>query len=140
MRGIVLDTNILSELFRPDANGNVLVWMKSQNPENLFLTVFTVGEICIGAERLPVGRKRAALESWLESVVLPNFAGRILAFDLKAANVWARLSANDRKNGRPRPTVDAMIASIALAQDLVLATRNIRDFKDLDIPLANPFD
>jgi predicted nucleic acid-binding protein len=140
MSQFILDTNVLSEMFRSDPNENVLRWIKRHDPEHLFLTVFTVGEIRIGAEKLPPGRKRAALEAWLEVFVLPNFAGRILSFDIKAANVWARQAANDKKNGRPRPTVDAMIASIALSQDLNLVTRNVRDFEDLDVRLVNPFE
>ena len=135
----ILDTNVLSEMFRPDPNEHVLRWIKRHDPEHLFLTVFTVGEIRMGAEKLPPGRKHTSLEAWLDDFVLPNFAGRILPFDVKAANVWARLAANDKKNGRPRPTVDAMIASIALSQDFSLVTRNVRDFEDLDMRLANPF-
>jgi toxin FitB len=140
MSQFILDTNVLSEMFRPEPNENVLRWIKRHDPEQLFLTVFTVGEIRIGAEKLPPGKKRTALEAWLDDFVLPNFTGRILTFDVNAVNAWARMVANDKKNGRPRPTIDAMIASVALSQDLSLATRNTRDFDDLDMRLTNPFE
>lgn len=135
----ILDTNILSETFRPDGNENVLRWLKRCSPEDLYLTAFTIGEIRMGAERLPDGKKRAALENWLENIVLPSFAGRVLAFDAVAAHAWARISANDKRTGRPRPTIDAMIAALAVAHGMSLVTRNVRDFEDLDIRLINPF-
>lgn len=139
MARFILDTNVLSELFRPEPNAGVSRWVAAQDPQALFLTVFTIGEIRIGVQKLSPGRKRAALEAWLEEAVLPNFAGRILVFDGNAATIWASLVASDTKNGRPRPTIDAMITAIALSHGMDLVTRNVRDFADCDVRLVNPF-
>ena len=97
MSDFLLDTNILSEIYRPDANEKVLRWIERQDPENLFLTVFAIAETRIGVEKLPSGKKRAEHQAWLEDYVLNNFEGRIIPFDLKAADIWANLTANDRK-------------------------------------------
>jgi len=140
MPDIILDTNVLSEIFRPDPNELVLDWLARQDPQNLYLTALSIAEIYAGVENLQAGKKRSALADWLDDYVLPNFEGRILAFDLKTAPVWGRLIAASKKQGRPRPTIDTMIASIALAHGLALATRNTKDFEGLSLKLINPFE
>ena len=140
MSAIILDTNVLSELFRPDPSELVLKWIARHDPKNLYLTAITIAEIYAGMENLPAGKKRSALATWLDDYVLPNFEGRILSFDLKAAPIWGRLTANNKKQGRPRPAIDTMIASIALAHGLTLATRNTKDFGGLALKLINPFE
>lgn len=140
MTDIILDTNVLSELFRPDPSDLVLEWLARQDPQKLYLTVFSLAEIYAGIENLPAGKKRSALADWLDDYVLPNFEGRVLSFDPKAAALWGRLTASNKKQGRPRPTIDTMIAAVALAHGLALATRNTKDFEGLSLKLVNPFE
>ena len=140
MPDIILDTNVLSELFRPDPSELVLKWLTRHDPQSLYLTVFTLAEIYAGIDNLPAGKKGSSLASWLDDYVLPNFEGRILSFDIKAAPIWGRLTVNNKKQGHPRPAIDTMIASIALAHGLSLATRNTKDFEGLSLKLVNPFE
>lgn len=140
MPDIILDTNVLSEIFRPDPSELVLEWLARHDPQKLYLTAFTLAEIYAGIENLPAGKKRSALAAWLDDYVLPNFEYRVLSFDSKAALIWGRLTANNKKQGRTRPSIDTMIASIALAHGLSLATRNTKDFEGLALKLINPFE
>lgn len=140
MADILLDTNVLSELFRPDPNERLVKWFEKQEPQSLYLSVFVLAEIRAGIERLPQSEKRRTLEKWMNNFVRPNFEGRVLSFDPSAADVWGKLSAKEQKAGRPRPTIDLMIAAIAISQSLALATRNIKDFDGLGIILINPFE
>jgi len=135
----ILDTNILRELYVPVPHEKVISWLKRQEPENLYITTFNVAEIRYGIEQLPEGKKKSGIESWLENLLLPNFNGRVLTFDLKSAQAWGVITAQDKKNGRPRPSMDGLLASIAIAHDMVLVTRNIKDFSGLGIELVNPF-
>jgi predicted nucleic acid-binding protein len=135
----ILDTNILRELYMPVPHEKVIGWLKRQEPENLYITTFNVAEIRYGIEQLPEGKKKSGIESWLENLLLPNFNGRVLTFDLKSAQAWGVITAQDKKNGRPRPSMDGLLASIAIAHDMVLVTRNIKDFSGLGIELVNPF-
>jgi len=137
---ILIDTNVISELFKPNPDPAVLVWFEKQDPQALYLTTLTIAELRVGAELLPPGKKRATLGHWIDNDILSNFKDRLLSFDLNAAQRWAKLTAADKKKGRPRPTVDAMIAAIALAQDATLATRNTKDFAGLGLRVVDPFE
>jgi predicted nucleic acid-binding protein len=136
----VLDTNVVREFYVAAPNEKVIGWLKRQEPENLFITTLNVAEIRYGVERLPEGKKRTGLESWLDDLLLPNFNGRILAFELQSAKVWGAIMAKDKKDGRPRPYMDSLLAAVALAHSMHLVTRNIKDFSGLGVELVNPFD
>ena len=84
------------------------------------------------------GKKRDQLETWFWGSEGPQalFAGRILAFDEKAALHWADLIAEGTAKGRPRSVLDMIIAAIALANDCVVVTANEKDFAEL--PILNP--
>jgi hypothetical protein len=74
-----------------------------------------------------------------ERLEAETFAGRILPFDHRAAHCYAELRATRRSTGKPMSVMDAMIAAIALAHAMTLATRNVRDFEGLGVPLVDPF-
>jgi predicted nucleic acid-binding protein len=116
----------------------LVAWMAEQADEDLFISALTVAEIRRGILEKPAGKKRRELERWFSGPEGPQtlFAGRVLAFDEKAALVWARLMADGTAKGRPRSAMDMMIAAIAEANDCVVVTENEKHFAGLKI--VNP--
>jgi predicted nucleic acid-binding protein len=138
----LLDTNILSNLVKPQPSASLMDWMAAQPDEDLFISALTVAEIRRGILEKPRGKKRDALEAWFAGPEGPQalFAGRVLAFDDKAALIWARLMAEGKAAGRPRSALDMIIAAVAGANDCVVVTDNARDFVGLQIfnPMSAP--
>jgi len=134
----LLDTNVVSELRRPDrANPHVLRWASSVTEPAQFLSSITVFELEVGALTL---RRRDevqgdALWTWIRHRVLGHFAGRVLPFGLETSLICAPLHVPDR-----RPQREAMIAATALEHRLTVVTRNVRDFAAMGVPLFNPWD
>jgi predicted nucleic acid-binding protein len=133
----LLDTNVISELRVPKrADINVLAWASSQPVAAQFLSSITVLELELGVlqkERKDV-TQGAVLRAWLDGQVLPQFAGRVLAFDQSVALRCARLHVPD-----PRAERDAVIAATALVHGMTVVTRNTDDFKATGVPLLNPW-
>ena len=142
MTRYLLDTNILSNLVKPQPSASLMEWMAAQPDEDLFISALTVAEIRRGILEKPRGRKRDALEAWFAGPEGPPalFAGRVLAFDDQAALIWARLMAEGKAAGRPRSALDMIIAAVAGANDCVVVTDNERDFAGLQIfnPMSAP--
>lgn len=138
MTGYLLDTNIISNVIKPDPSLLLVAWMAQQEDEDLFIASMTLGEIRRGILQMPGGRKRARLEIWFSGKdgPLAFFAGRTLPFDADAAMVWAHLMADGRSRGRPRDAIDTMLAAIAQVGGLIVVTDNERDFEGL--PFLNP--
>jgi predicted nucleic acid-binding protein len=135
----LLDTNVLSELRKVKsgkANENVARWDGSVDKALLHISVISILELEIGV--IQVERKDkaqgAALRVWLETRVLPGFAGRILAIDTTIARRCAQLHVP-----RPHSERDAMIAATALVHGMAVVTRNVVDFKATGVPLVNPW-
>jgi predicted nucleic acid-binding protein len=136
---IVLDTNVISELMRPQPDQQVLAWANNLDPESAAITAMNEAEILHGLARLPDGRRKQALrESW-DALAAELFAGRVWAFTSEAAHWYGELVSHRERLARPIATADAVIAAIALAHDAPLATRNTSDFADLGLQLINPW-
>ncbi|MBL8379974.1 MAG: PIN domain-containing protein [Burkholderiales bacterium] len=135
MTRFLLDTNILSNLIKPAPSAALVEWMGQRQDESLFVASLTVAEIRRGLLELPAGKRRRELEAWFSGPEGPPrlFAGRILAFDEKAGDEWARLMADGSARGKPRSALDTMIAAIALANDCVVVTDNDRDFRGVEV-------
>ncbi|MBK5568952.1 PIN domain-containing protein [Ensifer sp. SSB1] len=133
MTRYLLDTNIISNIVKPAPSQFLIEWMAERRDEELFIASLTVAEIKRGIFEMPRGKKREALDTWFSGTEGPQalFAGRILAFDDKAALVWARLMAEGKIAGRPRNALDMIIAAVAGANDCMIATDNEKDFADL---------
>lgn len=136
---IVLDTNVVSELMRPVPNPAVLAWVDAQSDQDLWLCSVVVSELLYGLARLPVGARRAQLTLAFEAMLKEEFAGRVLAFDLSAAVVYADLVAARERDGQPVSMADAQIAATCLAHGAQLATRNVRHFEGLGVSFLNPW-
>jgi len=133
----LLDTNVISELRRPErASSHVTRWASSIDPQDLFLSAVSLMELEIGAG-LVLRRDKTQGEilwKWIGSQVKPIFSDRILPFGMRAAEICAGLHVPDR-----RPERDAMIAATALEFGLVMVTRNTADFEPLGVRVLNPW-
>jgi predicted nucleic acid-binding protein len=138
--GIILDTNVISEAKRALPATRVQKWFEAQRGDDLYLTSTVISELAQGIERLPAGKKRNDLERWLETLIADTFAGRIFVFDVEAALIYGRLVANAQAQGRTPKMADAQIAAIAWREGMAVATRNVADFRDLQVPLVNPWE
>jgi predicted nucleic acid-binding protein len=130
----LLDTNVVSELRRPRPNAAVLEWITGIPEEQLFLPAVAIGEIQAGIEitREQDATKAEELEAWLNQVMASY---EVLPMGADVFSVWARLM-----HRRSRVMIeDAMIAATAIVNNLIVATRNVRDFRDLGVELHNPF-
>ena len=134
----LLDTNVISELRRPDkADRNVVAWAGTMPAATFFLSAISILEIELGL--LLIARKDAAqgavLRAWIDDQILPRFEGRILAVDTAVAQRCARLHVPDRRAER-----DALIAATAMVHGLTVVTRNVADFEPIGVALLNPWE
>lgn len=136
---IILDTNIVSELMRQQPDQNVKQWISEQKPFHLAITTITIAEIQYGIQRLPKGKRQDELNQRFKAFIEEVFVGRIFSFDEEAANNYGFLYAECVSEGYNVDAVDMMIAAIVKQHDALLGTRNIKDFKQCDIKLVNPF-
>ena len=133
---VLLDTNVLSELIRPRPEPTVVAFLSDQ-PDPL-LSAITIHELTFGAERAPVMR-RARLLEWVEGV-RSQFSDRIIPVTTDVATEAGRLRAAAARAGFAVEAVDALIAASALSCNAVLATRNVRDFRPMGVPLVDPWN
>ena len=138
MSGIILDTNVVSEPKRPSPDPKVRAWFESQDAERLYLTTTVIGELAVGIERLPAGRRRTDFRRWLDALITEDFFGRILTFDVEAALIYGKIVADALARGRPPTVGDAQIAAVARRERMAVASRDVRDFETLDVPIIDP--
>ena len=137
---IVLDTNVISEIFRPSPDPAVMAWLQQQPEDVVYTTAITRGEMLYGVNIKPEGRQKETLRVGLLRIFAVRFPGRVLSYDGDAADAHAVFSAMRRLQGRPVSQSDAMIAGIVHSRGAALATRNVRDFEGCDITLIDPWD
>lgn len=125
------DTNLVSELSRPEPNPGVLLW--AQGVRLVTISVITVEEIYFGLHWRPKPKTLVWFGSFLEETC------EVLPISREVAAASARLRGELAKEGRPRSQADMLIAATALVHDLTLVTRNVRDFEGCPISLYNPF-
>lgn len=136
---IVLDTNVVSELMRPQPDVKVTGWLNGFSRQEVWITAISIFELRFGIELHAKGQRRSDLEESLARILEAGFHDRILNFDEKAANAAALLSAKQRAMGRSREVRDTFIAGIVSAHRADFATRNVRHFQGLDIRVINPW-
>ena len=137
---ILLDTNVVSEIYRPQPAAAVIGWIDSQPSTSLYLCTPVIAELRFGMERLPDGARKERIRNAIDRLESDLYRDRILTFDLAAAAEYGRLVAKRRKSGNVINPMDALIAAIGLANGAEVATRNIKDFADLGLELINPFE
>ncbi|HVY15295.1 MAG TPA: type II toxin-antitoxin system VapC family toxin [Rhodopila sp.] len=136
---ILIDTNVISELMRPEPAQAVLDWFARHEPAELFFSAMGEAELRTGVAILPAGRRRDRLAASIDFMIDQDFDGRVLPFDSAAAKAYAAIAASRRAAGRPIAEVDCQIAAIARVRGAALATRNVRDFNNCGIEIVNPW-
>ena len=136
---IVLDTNVLSALMRTAPDPVVIAWLDRQPGESVWITSVTLFEVRFGLARLPAGRRRRTLEEAFSRLLADDLDHRVLDFDTAAAGAAAALAADRERAGRPADLRDTLIAGIAMVRRATIATRNVRHFADLDVPVVDPW-
>jgi predicted nucleic acid-binding protein len=136
---IVVDTNIVSEVMRPQPDPTVIRWLNQQVAVRLYLTTITLAEVRYGLGLMPEGSRKQHLLNRFEAYVAEAFEGRILGFTEEAASRYADFMSYRRKIGLPMSMADGQIAAIAGVHHFSVATRNTKDFEQCGLGLINPF-
>lgn len=135
-----MDTCTISEMVAVQPNAQVLSWFEAQEEKALFLSVVTIAEIEKGIYQLPASRKRTSLETWLFDDLVPAFQGRILEINRRLMTAWAKMSADLKTKGIIRPSFDSLIEATALHHQLILVTRNVKNFQNSPVTIFNPWE
>jgi predicted nucleic acid-binding protein len=130
----LLDTNVISELRRVRPHGAVVAWLNAMEEARFFVSAVTLGELQVGVEktRRQDPLKAEEIERWVD-LLAATF--EVLPMDALCFRECARIMHNKQ----PELLQDAMIAATARIHGLVVATRNERDFRQLDVQTFNPF-
>ena len=135
----LLDTCVISELANRRPNIQVISWLRRQDPESLYLSFVTIGELQKGIAKRGGDARAIALEKWLQTDILGSFTDRILPIEKAVSLEWGRICGEAERVGRKRPVVDALIAATALVHGMKLVTRNVDDMVGMGVPIFNPF-
>lgn len=136
---IVIDTNVVSELMRPDVAPQVLRWVRDSDPQDLHTTAITIAEVRYGIQRLAHGKRKDLL--WgVADEIFQELRGRVLPFDMWAAKLYPTVVCDRDRAGRPIHSADAQIAAVCRCRGAVLATRNVKDFEETGVRLINPWE
>ncbi|WP_026455145.1 type II toxin-antitoxin system VapC family toxin [Saccharomonospora iraqiensis] len=136
----VLDTNVVSELMRPEPDRGVMAWVDRMPPEDVFVTAVTAAELRYGAARLSDGRRKRELVVKVEELFAEDFRGRVLPFDDAAAGCYAEITVAREREGLAVSMADAQIAAICRSHGVPLATRNTKDFSGTGVELLDPWN
>ncbi|MBV8337864.1 MAG: type II toxin-antitoxin system VapC family toxin [Alphaproteobacteria bacterium] len=136
---ILLDTNVVSEPIRRHPDNRVLDWLDAQAIESLYLSTISLAELLLGAEILPVGRRRAALVAALEQQIADLFGDRIIPFDIAAAEAYAKVVVRARTQRHTISIADGQIAGVAAANKLRIASRDELPFRAAGLVVINPW-
>lgn len=135
---ILLDTNVVSEVMKPEPSPPVRVWMNKQPAGALHLSSVSLAELWFGIATMPGGRRKRALADTLDQI-LPLFEQRVLPFDTDAARHYSKLVVTARRDGRGFPLPDGYIAAIAAAHGCAVASRDTAPFETAGVPVINPW-
>jgi predicted nucleic acid-binding protein len=136
---MILDTNVLSALMQTQPEPQVVAWLDQQSAESVWITSITLFEARYGLSLLPAGQRKTSLRERFDSLTQDDLENRVLMFDANAAAEAATLAAARKTLGRSVDMRDTLIAGIAQARRATLATRNVRHFDDLTVPVVNPW-
>jgi predicted nucleic acid-binding protein len=134
----LLDTNVVSELVKNTPNEAVVKWIDGINSEKLYLSVITIGEIRKGVAGIQDPHRQENISRWLEIELPDYFEERILNIDIKVADTWGQLQSKNK--GYTLPAIDGLIAATAQVNNLVLVTRNKKDFINTPLKIINPWE
>jgi predicted nucleic acid-binding protein len=133
----LIDTNVISETIRARPDKHLMAWFKTVPDEALYVSALSIGEIRKGIQKNHDSQKREKLRQWLENNLMQSFENRIISIDLAVAERWGKLVA---AINRPLAVVDSLLAATALHHDLILVTRNVKDFNFPGLDVFNPWE
>ena len=136
---ILLDTNVVSEPMRQQPDARVQNWLDAQAVETLYLSAVSLSELLLGIENLPTGKRRRALAASLNDQIKRLFAGRIVPFDIDAAEAYAHVVTRVRRRGHAISVGDGQIAAIATSRSFGVATRDTVPFQMAGLAVINPW-
>ncbi|WP_296107201.1 type II toxin-antitoxin system VapC family toxin [uncultured Agrobacterium sp.] len=136
---ILLDTDVISEPWKPAPDISVLTWLDEQAVETLFISAISIAELRFGIASMPSGKRQTILHDRLEGEVLPIFDGRILPFNVGTSQVYADLMASSRTSGKAIGKADGYIAATAAENHLAVATRDTSPFEAAGLIVINPW-
>jgi len=136
MSGYLLDTNVISELTKDPPAPQVVTFLTQQH--DLWLSVVVIHELEFGVQGMPDGRRRDRVSAFYGAFI-DQHAGRVLPVERTVAEHAAQLRAQARRAGRDLHLADALIAGTAVVHNLILATRDVKDFAALDVDVVNPW-
>jgi predicted nucleic acid-binding protein len=136
----LLDTCVFSELIKVKPFKSVSEWILKHDEGSFYVSALTFGEIKKGIEKTSDTSRKKKLDAWFQDLLISRFWNRLLTIDGSVATVWGELVAKSENKGRTLPTIDSLIAATAIAHNLSIVTRNVKDFKDLKVPIINPWE
>jgi len=134
----VLDTNVVSELMRPEPTSRVTDWVRRRDRRELRMTSITLAEIRYGIVRLPEGRRKQVLLETADDI-FRSFPDQVLPVDEAAAEHYAMIASAREQAGKPIAAFDALIVAVCRSRGAALATRNLPDFEGTGIELIDPW-
>jgi toxin FitB len=139
VRGWLLDTNVLSELRRPQPEAQVVAFVAGQPASRLYVSVVTLAEIRFGIELVRNPERRAGLGAWLAHTLRPLFEGRVVPVTEDTLVRWRQVAEAGRKRGHTYGEPDVFIAVSALVEQLLVVSRDVREFVEARVPVLNPW-
>jgi hypothetical protein len=135
---IILDTNVVSELMRPEPAPGVATWVRARDRRELSTTAMTLAEIRYGIARLPDGRRKQVLLAAADEV-FSAFADQVVPVDTAAAEYYAVIASGRERAGNPISAFEALIAAVCRSRGAALATRDVSDFVGTGIEIIDPW-
>jgi len=132
----LLDTDVVSQYVKNRPDHRVDAWIERTDDRELYLSAFTLAELSFGIHSLAPGKKRTRLEEWLEDDLYMQFFNRIIFFDLDIVARYGSLMAKAKQAGFSPGVMDTLIAATALANGMLIATLNRKDFEQLGVELV----
>jgi predicted nucleic acid-binding protein len=139
VRGWLIDTNVVSELRKAKPDPNVVAFVSAQPAEALFVSDVTFGEIVYGIEQIKDSARRTDIRSWLDHTLRPLFAGRVLPINEAVIVRWKTLAVAGQKRGHTFGQPDLFVAATAAIEDLVVVSRDAREFIEARVPVFDPW-
>jgi predicted nucleic acid-binding protein len=135
----LLDTNTVSENVRTRPNQTVVDWIARLPPADAAISIVTLAELREGVSSAPSEKRRRELSTWLDESVIPYFADRTLQLNGEILVDWLSLNKKLTKRRITRSAPDLLIASTARVHNLIVVTRNVRDFADTGVTVYDPW-
>lgn len=136
----LLDTCVVSELIRKQADAQVVRWIQDCDEDCTYLSVLTIGEIQKGIAKLADIKRKAAIQRWLDADLRNRFESRILPITQEVALAWGLLQGEAEARGNPIPTIDGLIGATAITYNLTVVTQNEADIVQTGARVLNPWN